>query len=104
MDVFEIISKQATESYGDNLVRRIMKLDEELLELKTLTISIITESNNKKIGDIDIINDEQLIDEMSDVVYLINHVSNILGTSIIELLIQAEQKRCYRRFNSTYKK
>lgn len=80
--------------YGREKYSRIVKLNEELDELKQALVF--------QLADYDNIDD--IIDEMSDVVAVTAHLCNILGTDIEKLLKQAYDKVKKREKNPDYKR
>lgn len=80
--------------YGRDYEKRIQKLQEELDELKFASTEYV----------LDFASRECLIDEMSDVVAVIAHIANILGTDINKLLLQALDKVQGRQIDPNYKR
>lgn len=76
------IVKLFDKNYGREELDRIIKLQEELDELKTELLFYF--ASDAKI--------ENILDEMSDVVAVIAHLCSILGTDLNKLLKQAYKK------------
>lgn len=80
--------------YGMNLSDRLNKLQEETDELKQAISEYIAGSNNV----------DAIIDEMSDVLAVMTHVSHLLGTNTDKMFDNALDKIIKRKKNSNYKR
>ena len=88
------ILKIFSQNYGTEIVSRLEKLSEECQEL-TEAIAGFTMGDNGI---------EEIKDEMSDVLAVITHISDIIGTNTRQLLFEALDKAKGREKNPDYKR
>jgi hypothetical protein len=103
-ELYSYAVNQATKQYGNNLAERMAKTLEEVNELHDVLQNLNLGIINKEIGTNGIYKSKELVDEMADVVYCINHLSSLLFISMDELLIQAIVKSEIRKEIPNYKR
>lgn len=84
--------------YGTNIERRLIKLNEELNELKEALYNYF---DNSKSGNIDY---SDIKDEMGDVLAVITHVCSLIGTDPRTLFFKAVEKIERRKTDPNYKR
>lgn len=84
--------------YGTNIERRLIKLNEELNELKEALYNYF---DNSKSGNIDY---SDIKDEMGDVLAVMTHVCSLIGTDPRTLFFEAVEKIERRKTDPNYKR